>query len=150
MADENRNDDTFELAADIREVDGDHKLGASALAEKLIERGWVKPDPKDDSSVDYPRLSEDGTTIVLGPEIFASADETVINWKGQNYVPQQAKNLQPPLKNYGDGERVEVFKNGSWLAGHITSRDKVSGHLHVHTDRGPVTVASSHGVRKLS
>jgi hypothetical protein len=28
------------LAADIRAVDGNHDLGASALAEALIERGW--------------------------------------------------------------------------------------------------------------
>lgn len=140
--------DINDLAADIREVDGDNSLGAGALAEKLIEKGWAKPSPKDDASVDYPRL--EGDTIVLGPEIFSSADEKVINWKGQNYVPQVAPNPQPPLKAYKDGEQVEVVKNGSWLKGHITQRDKVSGHLHVHTDRGPVTVASSHGVRKLS
>lgn len=32
-----------ELAADIREVDGNHSLGASALADRLVDRGWSKP-----------------------------------------------------------------------------------------------------------
>lgn len=32
-----------ELAADIREVDGNHSLGASALADLLVDRGWSKP-----------------------------------------------------------------------------------------------------------
>lgn len=31
-----------ELAADIREVDGNHSLGASALADLLVDRGWSK------------------------------------------------------------------------------------------------------------
>lgn len=31
---------------------------------------------------------EEGDTIVLGPEIFVSADGSVICWKGTNYVPQ--------------------------------------------------------------
>lgn len=58
--------------------------------------------------------------------------------------------VQPPLKEYKDGEPVEVIKNGDWLPGHITSRDKTSGHLHIHTARGPVTVGSTHVVRKLA
>lgn len=32
-----------DLAADIRLVDGGNSLGAGALAEALLERGWVKP-----------------------------------------------------------------------------------------------------------
>lgn len=31
------------LAADIREIDGSHELGAAALAEALIEKGWILP-----------------------------------------------------------------------------------------------------------
>jgi len=31
------------LAADIREVDGNHNMGAGALAESLIARGWRAP-----------------------------------------------------------------------------------------------------------
>lgn len=30
------------LAADIREVDGDHTLGAGALAEALVAKGWIQ------------------------------------------------------------------------------------------------------------
>jgi len=136
-----------DLAADIREVDGSNDLGAAALAEKLVEKGWAKPSPKDDASVDYPRL--EGDTIVLGPEIFASTDEKVINWKGRNYVPQPEKNPQPPLKEYRQGEEVEAMKNGDWLKGRISTIDKGSHWLHVDTERGPVTIASSAMVRKL-
>ena len=31
-----------DLAADIRAIDGNHELGAGALAEALIERGWTR------------------------------------------------------------------------------------------------------------
>lgn len=31
---------------------------------------------------------EDGDVIVLGPECFVSKDESVLCWKGENYVPQ--------------------------------------------------------------
>ena len=31
------------LAADIREIDGNHSLGAGALAEALIGKGWRAP-----------------------------------------------------------------------------------------------------------
>jgi hypothetical protein len=30
------------LAADIRKIDGNHDLGAGALAERLVELGWRK------------------------------------------------------------------------------------------------------------
>jgi hypothetical protein len=42
------------LAADIRAVDGNHDLGASALAEALIERGWSQR-----STAEVERLRED-------------------------------------------------------------------------------------------
>jgi hypothetical protein len=34
------------LAALIREVDGDHSLGAAALAERLVDRGVAAPRPR--------------------------------------------------------------------------------------------------------
>jgi hypothetical protein len=37
-------------------------------------------------SEDYPHDS--GDDIVLGPQVFVSRDESVLNWKGRNYVPQ--------------------------------------------------------------
>lgn len=33
--------DINRLAADIREVDGSHELGAGAIAEALIGKGWI-------------------------------------------------------------------------------------------------------------
>lgn len=141
------NDSIYEMAMDIRAVDGNHDLGAAELAEKLVERGWAKPSPKDDASVDFPRL--EGETIVLGPEIFSNVEGTLINWKGQNFVPQKEKDLQPPLTAYSVGERVVALKNGDWLEGSVSEKDRVSHNLHVQTERGPVTIASSRMVKKL-
>ncbi|OCB09271.1 hypothetical protein A5717_26215 [Mycolicibacterium porcinum] len=36
----------------------------------------------------YPHMSTSGEHIVLGPQCFAAADGSVINWKGTNYIPQ--------------------------------------------------------------
>ncbi|GGW98928.1 hypothetical protein [Streptomyces chartreusis] len=36
---------------------------------------------------------DDGDVTVLGPEIFASKDGTVISWRGDNYIRQQ--HIQP-------------------------------------------------------
>jgi hypothetical protein len=36
----------------------------------------------------YPHSS--GDFIVIGPQCFAAKDETVLNWKGVNYVLQDA------------------------------------------------------------
>lgn len=41
---------------------------------------------KDRAAARYPH--PDGDYTVLGPEIFASKDATVICWKGENYVRQ--------------------------------------------------------------
>lgn len=35
-------DTVTELAADIRALDGSHSLGAGALAEALVSRGWIR------------------------------------------------------------------------------------------------------------
>lgn len=96
---------------------------------------------------EYPR--KDGDVLVLGPELISTPDGSVLNWKGQNYVPQKERNLQPPLKEYKLGEVVEVIKDGDWLKGHITSIERGSHFLDVHTERGPVTAGSSHKVRKV-
>lgn len=144
--------DTDEFANDIRAVDGNHDLGAAELAEKLTELGYHK-------RVKYPL--EDGDFLRLGPEIFTGQPGTpadgVISWKGENFYrthdgkpPVVATAKQLTLKDFREGEQVEVFKNGDFLPGFIQSRDKVSGHLHVHTDRGPVTVANVNHIRKRS
>lgn len=94
---------------------------------------------------------EENETIVLGPGIFASADRSVLNWEGQNYVPQKAVSEEPtPLKSYESGQYVTVLKNGDWLEGRVSHRDKVSNHVHVDTDRGPVTVASNKYIKRVS
>lgn len=91
---------------------------------------------------------EDGDVVVLGPEIFSAKDGSVLNWKGVNYVPQKAKDLQPKeLKAYTVGEAVEVQKFGNWVPGRITS--KQAGILNVDTEFGPVGVGSYHIIRKV-
>lgn len=131
------------LAADIREVDGKHDLGAAALAEALVDKGWGVPQT-------YPSTSQDGTVTKIGPNVVLLSDGPAIEYEGKRYVLAKTENLQPALKQYKDGEQVEVFKNGAWLPGFITSREKGSSMIHVHTDRGPVSVASTHGIRKPS
>lgn len=63
---------------------------------------------------------------------------------------QNAEALPLTLKDYKAGERVSVLKNYNWLDGQITSIDRGSHHLHVHTERGPVTIASPMFVKKLT
>lgn len=55
-----------------------------------------------------------------------------------------------PLKDYKSGDEVTVLKNGDWLPGIISEKDKVSNHLHVNTERGPVTVASTRFIKRRS
>lgn len=101
-----------------------------------------------DTEKTYPY--EEGENIVLGPGIFATKDRKVLNWDGVNYVPQAAVNLHPELKAYKVGEIVEALKAGDWLTGHITSIGFDGSPIYVHTERGPVTVASTRMIRKLA
>jgi len=91
-----------DLAADIREVDGEHKLGAGELAEALAAKGWVK------------------TPVAL---------------------------LQPPLGAYKVGEYVVALKDSTWRDGRIS---EITPHgIHVETEVGPVTVATSNRIKKV-
>lgn len=48
----------------------------------------MKANPRKCTTI-YPY--EDGDTTVLGPGIFAAKDGSVINWYGENYVPQKGE-----------------------------------------------------------
>lgn len=148
MAD-NETTDIDAFAADIRAVDGNHDLGAAELAEKLIELGYTKGKsalPKaqnvtleaqgDDW---YATVNFDNGTIQSSPLDDASKDLI---------AKQKVENPHPPLSSYKQGDKVEVFKNGDFLPGFIQSIDKVSKHIHAHTDRGPVTIASPTSIRR--
>lgn len=61
-----------------------------------------EPDPA------YPY--EDGDTLVLGPECFVASDGSVLNWRGQNFLPAVVKLdpdsdvWLPPVNRPGDYE----------------------------------------------
>lgn len=45
---------------------------------------------------------EDGDTTVLGPQVFVSGDERVINWRGENYYrDDEAERIRRALTNAG-------------------------------------------------
>lgn len=71
-----------------------------------------------------------------------------LTWGDKTYVEASAPKEQPSLKAYKVDEGVQVLRQGDWVPGQISSIDKISHHLHVQTERGPVTVASSNNVRK--
>lgn len=135
-----------DLAADIREVDGNHDLGASALAQALSEKGWGK----------FPR--PEGDVIVLGPETFTGAPGTpgegVVSWKGENYYAAgRAPSSEPlrALKDYKYGERVEVLVRGEWKQGSVHSEARGTGLVSVSIDdAGPQTIGRSDGIRPLN
>jgi hypothetical protein len=54
-----------------------------------VETGRVTVTPQPH----YPFV--DGDVTVLGPGVFASLDRNVINWEGENYVPQQPAEAAP-------------------------------------------------------
>jgi hypothetical protein len=62
--------------------------------------------------------------------------------------PVEASPLHHQLKDYAVEDFVEVLRAGAWVPGKVESIDLVSGHLHVGTERGPVTIANDHRVQK--
>lgn len=76
------------LARDIRAFDGSHDLSAAALAEKLVEAGWLKPDADSPGIVyvvfdgppshDAPRFIEvetmDGASVRVGNWVRMTGD----------------------------------------------------------------------------
>jgi predicted RNA-binding Zn ribbon-like protein len=77
----------------------------------------------------------------VSPE-FLAALEAEIAKKFEVQVPPQRK-----LKDYKNGESVDVIFQGEWVAGTVNGIDKEFGHVHVHTVRGMTTVASSQSIR---
>ena len=54
----------------------------------------------------YPR--EEGDTIVIGPQCFAAKDESVLNWKGTNYVPQDAdRSVESQVRDFDDEDELD-------------------------------------------
>lgn len=87
-----RNDDEF---GGIYSVDGDEKEGHYRVHLPVsdpiphYDRGRARIEPRIERPMrEYPL--EDGGVVVIGPECFATKDGAVLNWRGVNYVQQQA------------------------------------------------------------
>lgn len=85
----------------------------------------------------------------------ASASEMVYDEKtdsilrdGKTYVLKTYDDPHPKLATYKEGTAVEVMRQGSWVVGFVQGREKNLNLLYVHTDRGPVTIASRTMIRK--
>lgn len=63
-------------------------------------------------------------------------------------LPKSDAERVVPLAEYKQGDKVLALKNGDWLSGVVSERDKISNHLHVNTDRGPVTIASTRLIKR--
>lgn len=165
------------LAQDIRTIDGDHSLGAGELAQKLSDLGYVKIGGgvvtafRSEGSMNDggAKLQEADGELREGQLEIPDADGNIFvhvtgSWpfrvklsdndatfiKNASKAPTAQVDPHPPLRSYQDGEHVEVVKDGDWLKGFIQDRDKVSGYLHVHTRRGPVTIASRTSIKRLT
>jgi hypothetical protein len=107
---------------------------------------------ENEKTPEYPQQS--GEYSILGPGVQKLGG--VINHEGENYYTlAEARKLiaaETPLKltDFKQGEYVEVLdmRSARWTPGYISSRDPISNHLHVETDRGPVTVASTQRIRR--
>ena len=67
---------------------------------------------------------------------------------GKTYVLKTDDDPHPKLATYKEGTAVEVMRQGSWVVGFVQGREKNLNLLYVHTDRGPVTIASRTMIRK--
>lgn len=68
-------------------------------------------------------------------------------------APLVAQESTPrPLTAYKQGQYVETLHipSGTWIDGYISSIDAVSRHLHIETERGPLTVGVARRVRPQS
>lgn len=55
--------------------------------------------------------------------------------------------VEKKLTEYASGDIVDVIKDGEWRVGSVNGVEKKLGMVYVHTDRGPVTVASMRNIR---
>lgn len=102
---------------------------------------------------------EDGEVLVLGPELFigqpGTPGEGVISYQGENFYRTldgkppvaPAPVVEKKLSEYSSGDIVDVIKDGEWRVGSVNGVEKKLGMVYVHTDRGPVTVASMRNIR---
>lgn len=97
---------------------------------------------------DYPY--QDGDTIVLGPEIFASLDEKTVAWKGQNYEKQEAKSADPAPRPRLDVD-ISLLGSDEWRTVCDQALDNIASTIgtdNLHPDvEAAVELAMKKGVR---
>lgn len=69
---------------------------------------------------DYP--FDSGDVIVLGPQIFAAKEESILNWKGTNYVPApetgpDEEALEPVWMTMSERKAVAWAVSQAWATG---------------------------------
>lgn len=82
------------------------------------------------------------TAEQVSPEFLAELTESI---RAQLVKPVEP--VTKSLASYTSGEFVDVIKNGEWMKGVVNGVEKKLGMVYVHTDRGPVTVASTGNIR---
>ncbi|MFJ6069098.1 hypothetical protein ACIQHU_39415 [Streptomyces tendae] len=79
---------------------------------------------------------QDGDVTVLGPEIFASKDDTVISWRGENYVRQSTVGNSSPdltsdalyelcsaVRDLASAVRLETVDRSSEVTVHVGNQE---------------------------
>jgi hypothetical protein len=86
------------------------------LARYILTGTEDAPEPREDP---YPHAS--GAVTVLGPQLIsttsAPAENTVLNWRGENFVPQRESFPRPLLV----GDRISIEDHdGKGVSGYVT------------------------------
>lgn len=60
---------------------------------------------------------------------------------------RKAAAVMKSVASYNSGDVVDVIKDGEWRKGTVNGVEKKLGMVYVHTERGPVTIASARSIR---
>jgi hypothetical protein len=90
--------------------------------------------------------------LVLGDEV----QQTILEWFANAIESGRSAGVsshivipapEKALGAYDMGDAVEIKVLGAWTPGRVSSVDRISNRVHVDTDLGPKTIASTRGIR---
>lgn len=103
------------------------------------------------ADLEHAAQDEDGRGGFTDDEIVSRVADirTILETIQKPLIEQAAQHR--PLRSYKQGTYVEVFNatSGDWTPGYVSEIDR-SGHLHVETERGPLTIGHARRVRTQS